>query len=302
MKYMSSKPIWASKEPDQHIHQPLERIMKDLNCNKEDTRSCEMKSVHKVILGILICSTSHFVCGQSTRLASAKSDSLYFESPALFECKVQFPDSYSIEESFPLIISLHGGGDSYETFKNIWRHFENPQFIMATPQAPYKWLLGTKIGYDWSAWPSENLIIMQTALKLTSKYIENLILSLTTNYNINKIYLMGFSQGSIITQIAGINNHDLLEGIIILSGPEFDHPNKPEIVWPSEKAVHSANHLRVFIAHGKTDDLVDFDLAIKSRKQYETFGYDVSLFEFKGGHEINADAMKEVQNWINNQE
>lgn len=261
-----------------------------------------MNSTQNILIGILICFTSHFVCGQSTRLTSAKSDSLYFESPVLFECKVQFPDSYDSDESFPLIISLHGGGGSYETFKNIWRHFENPQFILATPQAPYKWLLGTKIGYDWSAWPSENLRVMQTALKLTSKYIENLILALTTNYNIKSVYLMGFSQGSIITQIAGIYNHDLLQGIIVLSGPELDHLDKPEIVWPSGEAVQSANQLRVFIAHGKADDIVDFDLANKSRKQYAKFGYDVSLFEFNGGHEINEDAMKEVQKWIINRE
>ena len=247
---------------------------------------------------ILICSITHFVAGQSTELASVKSDSLYFESPALFECKVLFPDGYNSEKSFPLIISLHGGGGSYETFKNIWRHFENPQFIMATPQAPYKWLMGAKIGYDWSAWPSENLITMQTALKLTSKYINNLIQSLKKNYNIKEVYLMGFSQGSIITQIAGINNHDSLEGIIILSGPEIDHPGKPEIVWPSEKAVKSANHLRVFIAHGNSDEIIDIALAIKSRDQYKKIGYDVSLFEFEGGHEINEMEMKAVAEWI----
>jgi phospholipase/carboxylesterase len=246
---------------------------------------------------ILIWPGAYLVQGQYTKL-----DSFYFESPALFECKVQFPDGYNLKKSFPLIISLHGGGGSYETFKNIWRHFENPQFIMATPQAPYKWLMGTKIGYDWSAWPSENLMTMQNALKLTSKYIENLIQSLTSNFNISKVYLMGFSQGSIIAQIAGVNNHDLLDGIIILSGPEFDHPEKPEIVWPSKKAVQSANHLMVFIAHGKADDIVDFELANKSREQYEKFAYDVFFFEFEGGHEINAEAMKEVEKWIKNRE
>jgi predicted esterase len=251
---------------------------------------------------ILIWPAAYLVQGQYTKLDSVKLDSFYFESPALFECKVQFPDGYNLKKSFPLIISLHGGGGSYETFKNIWRHFENPQFILATPQAPYKWLMGTKIGYDWSAWPSENLMTMQNALKLTSKYIENLIQSLTSNFNISKVYLMGFSQGSIIAQIAGINNHDLLDGIIILSGPEFDHPEKPEIVWPSKKAVQSANHLMVFIAHGKADDIVDFALANISREQYEEFGYYVSLFEFEGGHEINAEAMKEVEKWIKNRE
>ena len=260
-----------------------------------------MNTIQNVLIGalILICSTTFIVRGQSTVLDSAKSDSIYFESPALFECKVQFPKGYSPEESFPLIICLHGGGGSYMTFKNIWRHFENPQFIMATPQAPYKWLMEDKIGYDWSAWPSENINTMQTALKLTSKYIGNLIQSLITNYNIDEVYLMGFSQGSIITQIAGINNHDLLEGIIILSGPEIDHPGKPEIIWPSEKDVQTANHLKVLIAHGNSDEIIDIALATKSRDQYKRNGYDVSLYEFEGGHEISEIEMRTVQKWIN---
>jgi predicted esterase len=107
---------------------------------------------------------------------------------------------------------------------NIWKFFENPQFIMATPQAPYKWLMEDKIGYDWSAWPTGDLKIMAKALKLTSKYLENLIQALKDNYKISKVYLLGFSQGSIITQIAGINNYNLLSGMIILSGPPLYIP------------------------------------------------------------------------------
>lgn len=158
-----------------------------------------MKSIQKILIGtiVFICSNTHLIWSQSTNLVSIKSDSLYFESPALFECNLQFPVNYKSGKSVPLIISLHGGGGSYKTFKNNWENFENPQFIMATPQAPYKWLMGEKIGYDWAAWPSENLVTMQTALKLTSKYIKNLIQSLKSKYNINKIFLMGFSQGSI---------------------------------------------------------------------------------------------------------
>ncbi len=260
----------------------------------------KMITMRKILLGILIiiCSASYFVQGQSSNLVSETTDSLYFESSALFECKVQFPESYNSEKSIPLLICLHGGGGSYETFQNIWNHFVDPHFIMGTPQAPYSWLMGEKMGYDWAAWPTGDLLIMQKALGLTSIYIENLIRSLTNKYRISEVYLMGFSQGSIITQIAGINNHDLLEGIIILSGPEIDHPGKPEIVWPLDSIVQSANQLRVLIAHGSSDKIIDIELAIKSRDQYKKMGYDVSLFEFDGGHEISEIEMKEVEKWI----
>jgi phospholipase/carboxylesterase len=253
-----------------------------------------------VVFSICFCTNVTYAQIQPKKidLISEGSDSLYFDSPALFHCNIQLPDNYSLERSFPLVISLHGGGGSYETFRSIWKHFESPQFIMATPQAPYKWLMGDKIGYDWSAWPTGDLTFMVNALKLTSIYIENLIKSLTSKYNVEDVYLLGFSQGSIITQIAGINNHNLLSGIIILSGPELNHPEKPEIVWPEENCVLSANKLKVFIAHGKADAIVDIELARKSKDLYDSLGYDVSLFEFEGGHEINGAVMKEIEIWM----
>jgi phospholipase/carboxylesterase len=238
------------------------------------------------------------VSGQQTESIVVKVDTFYFEGPALFVCNVQFPDGYTTESAFPLVIGLHGGGSSYESFKTIWKYFENPQFILATPQAPYKWLMGEELGYDWSAWPSGNLEVMIRALKLTTTYIKNLITTLTERYKISEVYLMGLSQGSIITQIAGINNYDLLKGIIILSGPEINHPDKPKIVWPPEGIIREANKLRVFIAHGKSDSIIAIDIAYKSKGIYENFGYNVTFFEFEGGHEVNPGAMKAVERWI----
>lgn len=46
---------------------------------------------------ILTFSTAYLVWGQSTKIVSETSDSLYFESPALFECNVQFPVNYNSE-------------------------------------------------------------------------------------------------------------------------------------------------------------------------------------------------------------
>ena len=262
------------------------------------------KNILIVTMILLFCCNTHFIQGQETELTTIKSDSLYLESPILLVCNLQFPDNYNPDIPVPLVISLHGGGSSYETFMNIWKHFENPQFIMATPQAPYKWLMEDKIGYDWSAWPTGDLKTMAKALKLISKYIENLIRSLTEKYNINEVYLLGFSQGSIITQIAGINNVELLSGMIILSGPPlYESVWSPwvdffEIEWPAEESVRSANNLKVFIAHGKSDEIIDIEFAYKSRELYTKFGYDPFLYEFEGGHEINAEVMKKIEIWI----
>lgn len=257
------------------------------------------KNVSIGILFFLFCCFCQLAHCQISNTPVGKIDSLSFNSPILLNCKINLPNNFNFDKPTDLVISLHGGGGTYENFHKIWRHFENPQFIMATPEAPYKWLMADNIAYDWSAWPSGNLNFMIKALELTSTYIENLIISLKGKYNISNVYLMGFSQGSIITQIAGIKKHDLLDGIIILSGPEINHPGKPEIIWPSDSEIINANNLDIFIAHGKSDEIIDIKIANKSKEYYEKQGYNTLLFEFEGGHEINPEAMKKIEKWIN---
>lgn len=237
--------------------------------------------------------------GQANDLQECDTNLIRIINQAYFRCYIQLPADFKTENEYTLLIALHGGGGSFESFRNIWERFTDPQFIMATPEAPYKWHIGGEIGYDWSAWPSQDTSFMIDAINLTSSYIETIIKNLKERYAVNNVYLMGFSQGSIIAQTAGIDNHSLLEGIIICSGPEIYHPGKPEIAWPSEESIRAANHLKIFIAHGSGDNVVDPSLAKKSRDQYISWGYDVNLLEFEGKHEISGTALQEIQKWMN---
>jgi len=253
----------------------------------------------RLLFAILLFTISPvLINGQLKDVPLRDTNSIRIINQAIFNCEIQLPENYSVKENYPMLIALHGGGGSYESFSEIWAHFENPHFILATPEAPYRWLLNDRIGYDWSAWPSGDTSYMKEAVVLTSKYMNTIIHRLVSKYKVENVYLLGFSQGSIIAQIAGIHNHDLLKGIIILSGPELYHPDKSEIVWPAEQSTLNAKLLRIFIAHGKDDAVVNPELARKSFKQYTRYGFDVTLFEFEGGHEISKTEMREVQNWI----
>jgi len=258
-----------------------------------------ISSIKQTVLVIISVIFPYLTNGQTASFPNHDSNSIRIINQAIFKCEVQFPDNYVQNKGYPLLIALHGGGGSYETFMEVWDHFEDPQFILATPQAPYKWLLGDQIGYDWAAWPSKDTSYMKEAIVLTSKYIETIIKTLKSRYKAENIYLLGFSQGSIIAQIAGIENHDHLEGLIICSGPAMHHPDKPEIIWPPLELIKRANHLNIFIAHGKDDAIVDFELARKSKDQYIQNGFEVTLYEFEGGHEISMSAMQEIQKWLN---
>jgi phospholipase/carboxylesterase len=258
----------------------------------------------KYLSNLIIVITYFSIFINSAKGQEAHDEIHYFDSSALFECKVKLPIIYDPERAYPLVIGLHGGGNSLDEFIDIWKYFENPEFIFAVPQAPYKWLMEEKIGYDWSAWPTGDIAVMARALDLTSKYIADLVESLRERYNTQDVYLLGFSQGSIITVTAGINNHHLFKGLIILSGPPLYEPTWSPFVdwfdleWPTEESARSAKDLRVFIAHGNSDQLVDINLAYKSRDIFEKFGYNVTFFEHKDGHVISPDAIKQIKIWL----
>lgn len=229
---------------------------------------------------------------------------IYFKSIAVNECIINTPSDYQADKSYPMVINLHGGGSSYEDHSKIYKYLDTPGFIMATPQAPYKWLIDDEIGYDWSAWPSGDLEKMSKALELSSEYILNLVKSLKSNYRISDLYLMGFSQGSIVAQFAGVNNYRLFDGLIILSGAPFKEPFCPpfsdcfEPEWPNDRAIIRAKRLKIFIAHGLKDSLIDIQLAHKSERLFKSFGYDVTFIEFDGAHKITRSEMNKINDWL----
>ncbi|NQT23955.1 hypothetical protein HQ585_01235 [candidate division KSB1 bacterium] len=227
------------------------------------------------------------------------SERIHFKSTAVNECIVNTPNDYQPDKAYPLVINLHGGGSSYEDQSKIYKYIDTPGFIMATPQAPYKWLFDDKIGYDWSAWPTGDLEVMDTALELSSEYITNLVKSLKSNYRISDLYLMGYSQGSIVTQVAGINNYRLFDGLIILSGAPFTEPAPShDIKWPDDRAIKKAKRLKILIVHGLKDSRIDIKLAHKSQEAYMAFGYEVTFIEFEGGHTITRKEMNQINDWL----
>lgn len=263
-------------------------------------------SVFIVFIAFVFSSASYAQGPDADSSKSIKTDSLYFKSEALFKCDIRLPENFNPDKDNTLVIGLHGGGSTPEAFIKIWDKIKDVNFIYAAPQGPYKWLIEEKIGYDWSAWPTGDLKIIANAMKLTSNYVENLIQSLKEKYNINEVYLMGFSQGAIFTYIAGIQRPELYKGIICLSGPAIFEPLRNPFVgeyapdWLEEKYLEPANTLRVFIAHGTEDQTPNHEYGVKSKEILTSYDYDVTFRSFESGHTIDSKILKQALEWIIN--
>lgn len=234
----------------------------------------------------------------------ALGDVIYIDNTAFFKCRVQLPENYDSGKQYPCVIGLHGGGESSENFITLWKDFKQLEFIYAAPQAPYAWLTDRMIGYDWALWPTGDLHMMERAKEKLNEYIAKIVRDLGKRYNIGETYLMGFSQGSIYTYTAGITNHHLFKGLIVLSGVGIYESmlsrwiGMVDIEWPSEESFKAAKDLKIFIAHSKDDKVVPYELGTKSKDVLLNYGYDVTFYDFEGGHTVAPDVLEKIEKWM----
>ncbi|HET6443818.1 MAG TPA: hypothetical protein VFI27_04480 [candidate division Zixibacteria bacterium] len=233
---------------------------------------------------------------------------IYIEGSALFSCLLRLPENYAPDICYPLVVGLAGGGGNPEDLIKLWDHIPGREFIYAVPRAPYPMLVDGELGFDWALWPTGDEELIGRATELSEQYIIKVAQDLSGRHDIDDVYLLGFSQGAILTYLVGIKHHHAFKGIICLSGPglltplvnPFAGPFNPS--WPKEEHFQDARDLRVFITHGNNDQPIPFEMAIGSREILVNHGYDVTFRDFDGGHcHPPREILAEIVNWIRDQ-
>ena len=124
--------------------------------------------------------------------------------------------------------------------------------------------------------------------EVTIRYILDVIESLRERYSVGDVYLMGCSQGGTFTYYTAIAHHDLFAGLATFGS----RLNEARF---SGAELAAANHLRAFVAGGRSDMGAQ---PVRARFLLTEAGFDVELYEFDGGHTITVEGMKEFIAWV----
>ena len=208
-----------------------------------------------------------------------------------FDYSIKEPLSFDKDDK--VIIMFHGYGSNKDDLFSFGK-FMNPNFLIISVQAPIQ------IDYNSYCWWSLNYN-NDMQLQMDVKEAENSLnelnrfisedLSVKYNFVLNQVYLLGFSQGCMISYALSINFPKNYKKAVGLSG-KIPH----EIINFDEKFDYS-NH-NFFCSHGLNDPVIPIEIGRESDRWFSEKNIDHKYLEFESAHGINSENFEQMNLWL----
>jgi phospholipase/carboxylesterase len=196
----------------------------------------------------------------------------------------------------PTVVLLHGYGSRAED----WQQFDTtfalpPNTRLVFPQAPLRGPFTDQRGWWWlhledyipkgKAFPDYSHA-NPGGIKIAATLVRGLLA-----HEQHPIILGGFSQGAMTSAEIAFQTDQELAGLILLGGTPVN-----EEAWAEHFA--GRRHLPIFIAHGRNDTVLSFEMMERFAARLTTFGLDVTWRPHDGGHGIPDEVISEINGFV----
>ena len=201
------------------------------------------------------------------------------------------PDSYTKEQSYPLVVLLHGFGANMYDLASLAHAIDRHNYVYLCPNAPLKDPL--TLGISGRAWMPISNCKTDEDISNSEMLITEFIEEMVSQYLPEKaqVVLCGFSQGGMMTYEVGIPRPDNFAGLAVLSG-RIDNLDALSGRLPITRTQP------IFIAHGMEDPIIEIEKARESKEFLEGHGYQPRYHEFHMAHGISQDVLNQLVPWI----
>jgi len=207
---------------------------------------------------------------------------------------VRFPASFQSQEPtsrYPTILALHGRGSNEQDLIELAPHLPD-DLLWISPRAPlilgpdsYEWYRVRVIGR-----PDPEQVL--SALETIDHFIDEIL----STYPIDpqKLFLLGFSQGSLLSMCYTLSHSSRIAGVMAQSG---------YIPSGLDLEIHEATvkDKPFILTHGEQDTLIPIDWARASRDQLQKLGVDLDYHEFQMGHHVSMESLAIISTWLKKQ-
>ena len=192
----------------------------------------------------------------------------------------------------PLLVLMHGiGADENDLFP-LASEFD-PRLHVVSLRAPHDYVVGhawfpIEFRNDGSVIP--DIRTARSALDALTRWIEAAPGRLGTDPA--RTFLLGFSQGAMMSLGALINVPERLAGVIALSG------RFAPTLFDAKAPAEAIARVPLLVAHGTFDDVLPIEHGRGVRDAFEGRVSDFTYREFRIGHGIDAEEIELIAGWI----
>jgi phospholipase/carboxylesterase len=199
-----------------------------------------------------------------------------------------------VEARFPpLLLLLHGVGGNEHNLFDLASSLDE-RFLILSVRAP------NTLEPDSYAWFEVNFtekgpIINWEQAERSRRALFLFITEAVLAYDADpeQVYLMGFSQGAIMSASLALTRPDLVAGAVLMSGRILQEI-QPFIVAPEDLA-----GLPILVVHGALDAVVPITSGRAARELLSSFPVELTYREYQTmGHEVTPASLTDVTIWL----
>ncbi|PWA07299.1 alpha/beta hydrolase [Flavobacterium psychrotolerans] len=192
----------------------------------------------------------------------------------------------------PLLILLHGVGGNEQDMFSLANSLPE-KFLVVSVRGPLT------LGPDSYAYfrvdfstgrPIINEKEAESARVSILRFLEDLKQKET--FDEKKVYLMGFSQGGIMSYSVALTEPEKIKGIVVMSGRLL--PEIKPLVAINERL----SKLKVYISHGSQDNVLQVQYAYDAVNYLKAKGISPLFHEYLESHTISEAMLKDVTIWL----
>lgn len=221
-------------------------------------------------------------------------------SAGLFSQKINTTLTYSVNlptkktAKIPVLILLHGYGsneaDLFELAKTM-----DPRFITFSLRAPND---SKEQGYCWyelDRYPNGDFKYDYKQAEASREKILSFISNACKAYQLDstQVFLLGFSQGTIMSYDIALHSPQKIKGVVALSGRLMEE-SKLQKTNPASLA-----KIKFFIGHGTSDNLIKLVEAEKANAFLKEKGVDKITYKtYEIPHSISGNELNDLRSWL----
>lgn len=192
----------------------------------------------------------------------------------------------------PLVIFLHGYGSNEQDLFGIKDKLPS-EYNYLSVRAPMVMQEGS---YQWFRKKGEGAYNGETDdLKSSGQLLREFIAQATNKYHTqpHKVFLVGFSQGAIMSYEVALRHPEAVGGIAALSGRIL--PVLRSELKPDEKR----QSLAIFIGHGTADQRLPLGDGNEANSLLQSVSLEPEFHAYQGvGHSISAEELQDLSAWL----